>query len=525
MAAAIDPVCGMKVDKANPRGTAEYEGTTYYFCCAGCETKFKSDPELYLKEPGSSPMGASSSSGSSMVMLGSIGKAKRPEAPAGTKYVCPMDPEVVSDKPAACPKCGMALEPEMPLATAKTQWTCPMHPEIVRDEPGACPICGMALESMTVAAEEENPELRDMSRRFWIGLALTVPLLLHMVPAVAQAIPHSIANWLQLALATPVVLWCGWPFLERFWTSVVNRSPNMFTLIGLGVGSSYVYSLVATVAPGLFPSEFRDAHGMVGVYFEPAAAITVLVLLGQVMELKARSRTNMAIRALMDMSPKMARRINPDGNEVDVALEQVHPGDRLRVRPGEKVPTDGVVEEGTSTIDESMITGESLPVEKKVGDRVIGATMNATGSLVMRAERVGSETVLAQIVKMVSEAQRSRAPIQRLADRVSAYFVPAVVAVAIITAVVWAVFGPEPRFAYALVNAVAVLIIACPCALGLATPIAIMVATGRGAHAGVLIKNAEALEVMKKVDTLVVDKTGTLTEGKPKVADYRSGWD
>jgi Cu+-exporting ATPase len=569
VATAVDPVCGMTVDTANPRGTAEHNGKTYYFCCAGCATKFKADPEKYLKKPGSSPMG--------MVMLGSIGSAKvpaaekktvvdpvcgmtvdpqhaagkheyqgqtyyfcnpgcltkfkgdperylhpenaapAPPAPKGTKYICPMDPEVVSDKPSACPKCGMALEPEMPPTPAKTKWTCPMHPEIVRDEPGSCPICGMALEPMTVAAEEENPELRDMSRRFWIGLALTIPLLLHMIPAVAEAIPHSITDWLQLALATPVVLWCGWPFLERFWTSLVNRSPNMFTLIGLGVGASYVYSVIATVAPGLFPPEFRDAHGMVAVYFEPAAAITVLVLLGQMMELKARSRTNAAIRALLDMSPKKARRINADGSEQDIALDQVHPGDRLRVRPGEKVPVDGVAEEGTSTIDESMITGESLPVEKAPGDRVIGATMNATGALVMRAERVGSETMLAQIVKMVSEAQRSRAPIQRLADRVSAYFVPTVVAVAIITAVMWGVFGPEPRFAYALVNAVAVLIIACPCALGLATPIAIMVATGRGAHAGVLIRNAEALEVMKKVDTLVVDKTGTLTEGKPSL--------
>jgi Cu+-exporting ATPase len=570
---AIDPVCGMTVDTANPRGSAEYQGKNYYFCCTGCETKFKADPEKYLKKRGASPiagqMGAGSS-GSSMVMRGSIGTAKQksavdpvcgmtvdpehaagkhefqgktyyfcnpgcdanfkadperylhprtaplaPPAPKGTKYICPMDPKVVSDKAAACPKCGMALEPEMSFTPAKTKWTCPMHPEIVRDGPGSCPICGMALEPMTITGEEENPELRDMSRRFWIGLALTVPLLLHMIPAVAQAIPHSIANWLQLALATPVVLWCGWPFLERFWASLVNRSPNMFTLIGLGVGASYLYSVIDTIAPGLFPPEFRDAHGMIGVYFEPAAAITVLVLLGQVMELKARSRTNAAIRALLDMSPKKARRINPDGSEVDVALEQVHPGDRLRIRPGEKVPVDGVVEEGISTIDESMITGESLPVEKKPGDRVIGGTVNAAGSLIMRAERVGSETMLAQIVRMVSEAQRSRAPIQRLADRVSAYFVPMVVAISIITAIVWAVFGPEPRVSYALVNAVAVLIIACPCALGLATPIAIMVATGRGAHTGVLIKNAEALEMMEKVDTLVVDKTGTLTEGKP----------
>jgi P-type Cu+ transporter len=565
---AIDPICGMTVDTANPRGTAEYKGKNYYFCCPGCETKFKADPEKYLAKPGSSPMG--------MVMLGSIGTGKpapekttaidpvcgmtvdpqhsagkhehqgqtyffcnpgceakfkadpdrylHPEkavpaapAPKGTKYICPMCPQVLSDKPAACPKCGMALEPDMPPTPAKTKWTCPMHPEIVRDEPGACPICGMALEPMEVTADEENPELRDMTRRFWIGSALSIPLLLMMIPSVAYLMPPAVMPWIELVLATPVVLWCGWPFLQRFWTSLMNRSPNMFTLIGLGVGAAYSYSVVATVAPGIFPQVLRTMHGHPEVYYESAAVITVLVLLGQVMELKARSRTNAAIRALLDMSPKKARRINPDGTESDVSLDSVHPGDRLRVRPGEKVPVDGVVEEGTSTIDESMITGESLPAEKKPGDRVIGATVNATGSLIMRAERVGSETMLAQIVKMVSAAQRSRAPIQRLADRVAAYFVPTVVAISILTFILWSIFGPEPRFAHALVNAVAVLIIACPCALGLATPIAIMVATGRGAHAGVLIRNAEALEVMKRVDTLVVDKTGTLTEGKPSL--------
>ena len=571
---AVDPVCGMSVDTANPRGTAEYNGKTYYFCCPGCVTKFKADPEKYLKNPGSAPMAPPKGSG--MVMLGSIGTVKSatpkqtvvdpvcgmtidsqtaagkydyqgqtyyfcnptcetkfkadperhlhpekaapaPPAPKGTKYICPMCPEVLSDKPAACPKCGMALEPDMPPAPAKTKWTCPMHPEIVRDEPGSCPICGMALEPMEVTAEEENPELRDMTRRFWIGVALSLPLLLMMIPRVAYLMPPMIMPWVELVLATPVVLWCGWPFLERFWTSLVNRSPNMFTLIGLGVGAAYSYSVVATVAPGIFPESLRTMHGHPEVYYESAAVITVLVLLGQVMELKARSRTNAAIRALLDLSPKKARRINADGSEADVALDSVHRGDRLRIRPGEKVPVDGVVEEGTSTIDESMITGESLPVEKKAGDRVIGATLNTTGSLIMRAEHVGAETMLAQIVKMVSEAQRSRAPIQRLADRVSAYFVPTVVAISILTFFVWLLVGPEPRFAHALVNAVAVLIIACPCALGLATPIAIMVATGRGAHAGVLIRNAEALEVMKKVDTLVVDKTGTLTEGKPSL--------
>ncbi|HVZ18287.1 MAG TPA: heavy metal translocating P-type ATPase [Terriglobales bacterium] len=562
-AGAKDPVCGMTVDPAKARGTAEYKGKTYYFCCSGCEAKFKADPETYLNKTATpAPM-------SGMVMLGQVGVKPKLETdpvchmqvnpakaagkytyqgttyyfcnpsceekfraeperylhperfvpavvPKGTKYICPMDPEVVSDKPGACPKCGMALEPELSFAPAKTQWTCPMHPEIVRDQPGSCPICGMALEPRSVsAAEEDNPELRDMTRRFWIGAVLTIPLLLERLPGVMHALPDDIVRWGELALATPVVLWCGWPFLQRFWASLVNRSPNMFTLIGLGVGASYIYSVVATLTPGIFPAAFREANGMPGVYFEAAAFITVLVLLGQVLELRARSRTNAAIRALLDLSPKMARKINVDGTEVDVALDQVHPGDRLRVRPGEKVPTDGVVEEGSSAVDESMITGESLPVEKKKGDQVIGATVNSTGSLVMRAERVGAETMLAQIVKMVSEAQRSKAPIQRLADRVAAYFVPTVVAVAILTFIAWAILGPQPRLAHALVNAVAVLIIACPCALGLATPIAIMVGSGRGAHAGVLIRNAEALETMQKVDTVVVDKTGTLTEGKP----------
>ncbi len=561
---AIDPVCGMSVDPNSAKGKAEYKGKTYHFCCPGCEAKFKADPEKYSK----------GLSAAAMVMLGSHdehqsnvvtdpvcgmkvepGRAaskhehggqtyyfcslsclaefkadperylhperttSAPSASKGTKYICPMDPEVVSDKPGSCPKCGMALEPELSFTPAKTKWTCPMHPEIVRDEPGACPICGMALEPMTPTAEEDNPELRDMTRRFWIGLALSVPLLLGMIGPVAALVPHSVMPWLELALATPVVLWCGWPFLERFWSSLVNRSPNMFTLIGLGVGAAYLYSVVAVVAPGAFPESFRTMHGRPPVYFESAALITVLVLLGQVMELRARSQTNAAIRALLDLSPKMARRINADGSEQDIALDAVHPGDRLRIRPGEKVPVDGVVEEGTSAIDESMITGESLPVEKKQGDRVIGSTVNSTGSLIMRAERVGAETMLAQIVKMVSEAQRSRAPIQRLADRVSAWFVPTVVAISVITFVIWLIFGPEPKFAHALVNAVAVLIIACPCALGLATPISIMVASGRGAHAGVLIKNAEALETMHRVDTVVVDKTGTLTEGKPRVDD------
>jgi len=403
-----------------------------------------------------------------------------------------------------------------------------MHPEIVRPAPGSCPVCGMALEPRTVTAtREENPELRDMTRRFWIGVALTAPLL--AIAMGSMLWPHIFEDflfvigprlpWLEFLLATPVVLWCGLPFFQRFWTSLVNRSPNMFTLIGLGTGVAYTYSVVATVAPGIFPDSLRAMGGYPDVYFEAAAAITTLVLLGQVMELRARSRTSAAIRTLLDLTPKTARLLAEDGTEKDIPLEHVNPGDKLRVRPGEKVPVDGAVLEGRSSVDESMITGESIPVEKSPGSKVIGATINATGSFMMRAERVGSETLLARIVQLVGEAQRSRAPIQRVADRVAAWFVPTVVAVAAITFVAWFAFGPQPRLAHALVNAVAVLIIACPCALGLATPMAIMVGTGRGAHAGVLIKNADALETMEKVDTLVVDKTGTVTEGKPRLID------
>ena len=417
----------------------------------------------------------------------------------------------------------MALEPEIQAAATKTEYTCPMHPQIVRDQPGSCPICGMALEPRTViAAEEENPELRDMSRRFWVSLALTVPLLVvamaHMLPGmpVQRVLPGASLAWMEFLFATPVVLWGGWPFFERGWLSVVNRSTNMFTLIAMGTGVSYLYSLTATVAPGIFSSSFREMNGGPALYFEAAAAIVTLVLLGQVLELRARSRTGAAIRALLDLAPRTARVLR-NGSEEDIPLDHVHVGDRLRVRPGERVPVDGVVLEGRSAIDESMITGESVPVEKSGGTRVIGATVNGSGSFIMQAERVGSETLLAQIVQMVSRAQRSRAPIQRLADKVAAWFVPAVMAVALVTFLAWAFLGPQPRFAYAIVNAVAVLIIACPCALGLATPMAIMVGTGRGAHGGVLIKNAEALERLEKVDTLVIDKTGTLTEGKPRV--------
>jgi Cu+-exporting ATPase len=417
----------------------------------------------------------------------------------------------------------MALEPEAPTALTRTQYTCPMHPQIVRDQPGECPICGMALEPMTVTLEEEeNPELLDMTRRFWVSVALAVPLVILAMGGFVGlsfdwlATPRTL-SWLELVLATPVVLWGGWPFFVRGWQSIVNRSLNMFTLIALGTGVAYCYSVVATVAPGIFPASFRGAHGEVAIYFEAAAVIVTLVLLGQVMELRARSRTGAAIRALLGLAPKTARRLNPDGTESDVPLEQVQVGDRLRVRPGEKVPVDGVVVEGESAVDESMISGEPMPVVKQSGDKVIGATVNGTGGLVVEAQRVGSDTLLSQIVQMVAAAQRSRAPIQKLADVVAGYFVPLVVVAAIITFIVWALVGPAPAMAYALINAVAVLIIACPCALGLATPMSIMTATGKGATFGVLFKDAEAIEIMREVDTLVVDKTGTLTEGKPRL--------
>ncbi|HSA93159.1 MAG TPA: heavy metal translocating P-type ATPase [Terriglobales bacterium] len=512
----IDPVCGMTVDPAKPAGTAEHDGKTYYFCSTHCVAKFQADPQKYLSRPTTAAMPAG--------QMVSIAPAKpTPAAGREEMYTCPMHPEVREKAGTPCPLCGMALEPLAPPGP-RVEYTCPMHPEVVRSEPGACPICGMALEPKTItAAEEKNPELEDMSRRFWTGVALGAPLLLltmadMLLPGqpVSQAISGRLLVWLQFLLATPVVLWCGWPLLERGWQSLVHRHLNMFTLISMGVVAAYGYSVLATLAPGMIPESFLH-HGQPAVYFEAAAAITVLVLLGQVLELKARSQTSSAIRALLDLSPKTARRLRPDGSEEDVSLDRIHPGDRLRVRPGEKVPVDGVALEGASSVDESMITGESLPVEKNPGDRLTGATVNGTGGLVMRAERVGAETLLAQIVRMVAEAQRSRAPIQRLADVVSGYFVPAVVTVAVATFVVWSLYGPEPRLAYALVNAVAVLIIACPCALGLATPMAIMVGTGRGARAGVLIKNAEALEILEKVNTLVVDKTGTLTEGKPKL--------
>jgi len=504
--AVIDPVCHMTVDPQSSAGSFEYEGQTYHFCSKHCLKKFSENPTQFLQPP------------SELITL------KR-DPSNDREFTCPMHPEVRNIGPGSCPKCGMALEPVViQQPKNKVEYTCPMHPEIVRDAPGNCPICGMALEPRAIQlVDEENPELTDMRRRFWVSLFLATSVfligmsdLLPGAPLQRMVLPSVLAS-LQMALATPVVLWCGWPFFVRAWQSIANRSLNMFTLIGLGVGVAYVYSVAATLLPDLLPHSFRGHNGAVPVYFEAAAVITTLVLLGQVLELKARSQTGAAIKALLGLAPATARRINPDGSEEDVPLEVIKPDDLLRIRPGEKVPVDGIVTEGSSSVDESMVTGEPVPVEKTANDPLIGATINGTGTLVMRAEKVGSETLLAQIVQMVSEAQRSRAPIQRLADLVAAYFVPIVIAIAIVTFVAWIIWGPEPRFASALVNAVAVLIIACPCALGLATPMSIMVATGKGAQNGLLFRNAEAVETLRKVQTLIVDKTGTLTEGKPKL--------
>jgi P-type Cu+ transporter len=455
-----DPVCGMSVDPADAAGSLEHRGSTYWFCGRSCLERFRADPTAYLE-------------------------------PAG-------------DGPA----------PHEPTGPTATEYTCPMHPEVVRDRPGACPICGMALEPRVVTADDTvNPELRDMTRRLWISAALAAPVVVLSMSTVLTGRPRA---WIELALTTPIVLWGGWPFFERMVASFVHRSLNMFTLIGIGTGAAFLFSVAATLAPGAFPAAFRE-HGEVGLYFEAAAVITVLVLLGQVLELRARSRTSGAIRALLGLTPTTARVIADDGMEADVPLEHVRVGDRLRVRPGEKVPVDGIVLDGASAVDESMISGEPIPVEKSAGARVTGATLNGLGALVIRAERVGQDTLLAQIVRMVGEAQRSRAPIQRMADRVSALFVPAVIAIAALSFVVWAALGPAPRLAHALVAAVSVLIIACPCALGLATPMSILVGVGHGARMGVLIRDAAALEAFEKVDTLVVDKTGTLTEGRPKL--------
>jgi Cu+-exporting ATPase len=500
-----DVVCGMTISPDDTVGTLEHNGLTYHFCSEQCLDRFREDPERYTAER----------------------PAEQPPTAQAAEYTCPMDPEVRQVGPGACPKCGMALEPTLTTApVTKIEYTCPMHPEIVRDAPGACPICGMALEPRTVTLDERNPELDDMSRRFRISVGLTLPLLALMVSdmlpgrPLQSALGPRVEPWVQLLFATPVVLWGGWPFFERGWTSVVNRHLNMFTLIALGTGAAFLFSMVATIAPGMLPPAFH-AHGAgPPVYFEAAAVIVTLVLLGQVLELRARSRTSSAIKGLLSLAPPVARRVEADA-EREVPLAEVNVGDRLRVRPGERVPVDGVVDDGRTSVDEALVTGEPIPVEKGPGDKVTGGTINGTGSFVMRAERVGSDTLLARIVRMVSEAQRSRAPIQRLADRVSGWFVPAVVVIAAITFAVWAALGPEPRMANGLVNAVAVLIIACPCALGLATPVSIMVGTGRGAQAGVLVRDAAALETMESVDTLVVDKTGTLTEGKPRVTAIR----
>ncbi|MQY62712.1 MAG: heavy metal translocating P-type ATPase, partial [Calditrichaeota bacterium] len=499
------PVCGMSVDPATAAAQTEHDGTTYYFCCPQCAEKFQADPARYLTTKPAPT------------------QKNQAAPPEGTAYVCPMCPEIREKKPGPCPSCGMALEPETVTLGTTVEYTCPMHPEVVQQEPGPCPICGMALEPRTVTREEEaSPELVDMRRRFWVSAALTAPILLIAMwemlagSTLFQALSGRAGSWVQLVLATPVVMWGGRPFFQRGWASIIRRRLNMFTLIALGTGVAYAYSVVATLFPGIFPEAFRHG-GKVAVYFEAAAVITTLVLMGQVLELRARARTGSALKALLDLTPANARLIKENGAEETIPLSQVRSGDHLRVRPGEKVPVDGAVLEGSSSVDESMVTGEPIPVAKSTGDFVTGATVNGTGTFIMEARRVGSETLLARIVKLVSEAQRSRAPIQRLADVVAAYFVPIVVGVSALTFITWSLVGPEPALAYALVNAVAVLIIACPCALGLATPMSVMVGIGRGATAGVLIKDAEALESLEKVDTLVVDKTGTLTEGRPRL--------
>jgi Cu+-exporting ATPase len=521
-----DPVCGMSVTPEKAKATAEQAGKNYYFCSSGCANKFNADPPKYLKADSASPKRAPSPPDTlrGVTPARTIAQPRSSEAP-GSTYICPMDPEIRQDHPGPCPKCGMALEPAIPTApVTHIEYTCPMHTQIVRPGPGSCPICGMALEPRTASsADEENPELVSMTRRFWASVVLAIPVFVlgmsDLVPGkpLQQVLSARVVGSLQLLFATPVVVWAGWPFFARGWASLVNRSLNMFTLIALGTGTAYIYSFIAVLFPEIFPESFRDMNGAVPLYFEAAATITALVLLGQVLELRARSHTSSAIRALLNLSPKIARLVRSDGTEIDVPIEHIAPGDTLRVRPGEKIPVDGSVTDGSSSVDESLMTGEPIPVEKIATSRVIGGTVNGTGSFIMRADRVGSETLLAQIVRMVSEAQRSRAPVQKLADRVASYFVPAVVLIAIATFAIWAAVGPAPKMAHALLNAVAVLIIACPCALGLATPMAIMVGTGRAALDGILVKNAEALEILEKIDTLVVDKTGTLTEGRPRV--------
>ncbi len=513
-----DPVCGMHTESPEDYIPYDHDGTTIYFCSEHCLEKFKADPERFLSGAAGDPADAPADE----------------DAGGAAVYTCPMHPEIRQEGPGDCPKCGMALEPETPgIGETRTQYTCPMHPEVVQDGPGDCPKCGMALEPQTVAAEdEENGEYRFMRNRFWISLALSLPVMIIAMRdffglgALDRIVGSEILHWTEFALATPVVLWAGWVFYVRAYKSIATWNLNMFTLIGLGTAVAYIYSVVALIFPEIFPAAFRADDGTVAVYFEASAMIITLVLLGQMLEQRARSRTGSAIKALLGLAPKTARRIEEDGTEHDVPLDQIQVDDRLRVRPGEKVPVDGTVIEGSSNVDESMITGEPIPVEKKAGDAVIGATVNEKGSLVIRAEKVGTDTVLSQIVQMVAEAQRSRAPIQKLADVVAAYFVPTVIGIAVIAFVVWSWIGPAPSMAYALVAAVSVLIIACPCALGLATPMSIMVATGKGATMGVLFKEAEAIETMRSVDTLVVDKTGTLTEGKPGLTDVvaADGW-
>lgn len=498
-----DPVCNMVVS-SDSEYYHRHAKNNYYFCSEHCMQKFREHPERYIEKETSPPHETGN---------------------ASTIYTCPMHPEIQQQEPGNCPKCGMVLEPMgvLPEAATKTEYTCPMHPEVRQNHPGNCPKCGMALEAVAFSVKEDNEELNDMSRRFWISTVLALPvfvlaMIADLMPVwLPDGLSMQTIQWIEFALATPVVLWGGWPFFVRGWQFVQTWNLNMFTLIALGVSVAWIYSVVALLFPQIFPPIMQMEDGLVDVYFEVAAVITALVLLGQVLELRARSRTNAAIQMLLGLAPNTARIVRNDGTEEDIPLPQVQPGDTLRVRPGEKVPVDGTVIDGRSNLDESMVTGEPIPVAKLAGDKLIGATVNGTGSLLMRAEKVGSDTLLAQIVNMVAEAQRSRAPIQKLADVVASYFVPAVVGVAVTAFIVWWVWGPEPSLAHAVANAVAVLIIACPCALGLATPISIMVGTGRGAMAGVLIKNAEALEIMEKVDTLVVDKTGTLTEGKPKL--------
>ncbi len=519
-----DPVCGMVTDDPDAYQPYEHNGKTYYFCSDHCLAKFKNDPGPFI------PAGHDPKPLPDKPAIPDPDSETRNSTPRARTYTCPMHPEIGQDHPGACPKCGMALESTAPVTPAsRSEYTCPMHPEIVQPGPGSCPKCGMALEPREVAVDngqEENPEYADMKKRFVVAAILSAPLVLiamrSMLPGLGvldTLAPARTYGWIELVLATPVVIWAGWPFYVRAWQSLVNRSLNMFTLIGLGVSMAYIYSLVAVYFPDLFPAAMRGSDGTVGVYFEAAAVIVTLILLGQVLELRARSQTGAAIKALLGLAPKTARKLNNDDTEIDIPLEQVRKGDRLRVRPGEKIPVDGTVVEGASSVDESMISGEPIPVEKGPGDPVVGATVNGTGSLVMLADKVGSDTLLARIVQMVAAAQRSRAPIQKLADIVSGYFVPAVIVIAGLTFVVWLLVGPEPRLTHALIGAVSVLIIACPCALGLATPMSSMVATGKGATMGVLFRNAEAIEVLRKVNTLVVDKTGTLTEGRPKLTD------